>query len=100
MCMAATRWAGIGENIYATSIDTLYELGWTQILISSLQVDIKSVDGNITPPTTLISFADTAYYDAYFGYQFNSTNPCPDGCARNAAGSCAKIVVPVAAPVA
>jgi tRNA(Arg) A34 adenosine deaminase TadA len=88
MCMSATRWAGLGENIYATSIDRLTELGFTQILISSLEVDKKSVDGNVVPATTLISFSNTAYYDQYFGWQFNATNPCPGGCVRNAANTC------------
>lgn len=88
LCMSATRWVGLGENIYATTIPRLKELGFTQIMISSLEVDKKSVDGNVVPPTTLISFTDTAYYDQYFAWQLNTTNPCPGGCVRNSANAC------------
>ncbi len=87
MCMAAQRWASIGENIYATSIDKLRAYGWTQIMISSRKVDRESLEGGLTPPTIIIAGVIPEEVDPYFSYQFNATAPCPQGCSR-AGGDC------------
>lgn len=42
MCIGAILWAGIGSVVYGVSIQTLMELGWMQIDISSREVAAKS----------------------------------------------------------
>ena len=38
MCQAAILWSGIGEVVYGTSIPTLIDLGWPQIVVRADEI--------------------------------------------------------------
>ena len=42
MCQAAILWAGIGEVVFGTFIETLQRLGWNQIDISAAEVTLRT----------------------------------------------------------
>ena len=80
MCASAIRWSGFREYIYATSIDTLVEKGWSQILISSTEVFEES--GKLHGKTALIGDVLANETNGLFSWQYDESCPCPGGCQR------------------
>ncbi|KAI9063432.1 cytidine deaminase-like protein [Trametes sanguinea] len=80
MCASAIRFAGFREYIYGTSIETLIELGFTQIRVPSIEIFRQSFD--LPHPARLIGGVLTEETDLLFSWQFNPDFPCPAGCAR------------------
>jgi len=88
MCAAAQVIAGMGEMIYATTINHLhFKSNIPQILLKSLKVVEKGYAGNeVNPGMIVIAYQ---YRLSYFNTFFDSrvvTNPCPPGCYRNGTG--------------
>lgn len=80
MCMAASRWTGIGEIVYGTSIDSQSLFGWSSIDVSAEEINNAST--SLLTKTSLYGPFDTSLTDPYFAWQFNSSYPCPYGCQR------------------
>lgn len=87
MCASAIRWAHFKECIFGTSIDTLVKTGWGQISISSKELFRRST--GLGSPTALLGNVLTSETDPLFSWQFNASYPCPSGCSRTKAGTCA-----------
>ncbi|KAL3462426.1 cytidine deaminase-like protein [Aspergillus heterothallicus] len=86
MCASAIRWNGFKEYIYGTSIDTLVELGFAQIAISSGEV-FDAAQG-LPSDTSFLGDVLTGETDALFAWQFDDMAECPWGCLRGAEGNC------------
>lgn len=84
MCASAIRWSGFQECIYATSIDTLVENGWSQLSISSAEVFKESE--RLPEKTALIAGVLANETDGLFEWQFDEGKACPKGCMRATAG--------------
>lgn len=82
MCMAAIRWTGIGEVVYATSIATQSSYGWGSIQVSAQT--INNASSALQTRTTLEGPFGTTITEPYFAWQFNASAPCPPGCVRQA----------------
>ncbi|BGP19837.1 hypothetical protein JCM10213v2_007968 [Rhodosporidiobolus nylandii] len=80
MCASALRWAGMGEVVWATSIETIIKGGRNQIYLPSSAIIAASYS---MPHQTLWYGSILANEtDPYFQYQFNETAPCPAECSR------------------
>ncbi|GAA5869549.1 hypothetical protein JCM8547_001520 [Rhodosporidiobolus lusitaniae] len=80
MCASALRWAGIGEVVWATSIETIIKGGRNQIYLPSSHIVAASYS---MPHQTLWYGSVLANEtDPYFQYQFNESAPCPEVCER------------------
>ncbi|KAL0943595.1 cytidine and deoxycytidylate deaminase zinc-binding region [Colletotrichum truncatum] len=87
MCASAIRWAGFKEYVYGTSIDSLVDMGWGQITLSSREVFNQS--SNLSRKTGLLGPVLTNETDGFFSWQFRPATPCPKGCSRSTdAGNC------------
>ncbi|KAL3478170.1 cytidine deaminase-like protein [Aspergillus californicus] len=90
MCASAIRWTGFKEYIYATSISSLVDYGWSQISISSAELFNRSTGLGTT--TSLLADVLSDETDAYFAWQFLESNPCPEGCQRGVDGDSCEAV--------
>lgn len=84
MCASAIRWSGFAECIYGTSIESLVEKGWGQILIYSDEVFEEST--KLPSMTRLIPNVLANETDPFFSWQFDPQYPCPEGCHRSGDG--------------
>jgi len=99
MCMGASIHVGMGEVIFATSINQLIDYGSAQTKIASPVLTRQSIVGRIPTITFTIGFKKELLerYDPYF--QASSQNPnnpaqlCPTGCVRNANNACVAGIV-------
>lgn len=80
MCASAIRWSGFKECVYATSIETLVENGWSQFSISSERVFEESE--RLPGKTSLIGDVLANETDGLFEWQFYEDGECPNGCER------------------
>lgn len=80
MCASALRWAGIGEVIWGTSIETIIKGGRSQIYLPSSL--IVSASYSLGHQSLWIGSILSEETDANFLYQFNETYPCPRDCER------------------
>jgi len=80
MCASAIRYAGFKEYIYGTSIDHLVKSGWSQILISSQEVQAQSwLYGT---GVKVIGSVGTEFTNPLYEWQYQDYKPCPAGCGR------------------
>jgi tRNA(Arg) A34 adenosine deaminase TadA len=88
MDTAAELWAGFKEVVYSVSIDDLIKCGFGQLDVSSKTLTMRGNTLTQSRITQLIK--DVAWADniKYFCHRYILTNPCPDGCHRNNAGTC------------
>lgn len=93
MCYGMERFHRLGESIFGLSINRLNELGWSQITVTSQQIQQRSNtcafgNGSTTSyQTRVIQNILPNTIAPLFAWQFNATAPCPDGCVRSA-GTC------------
>jgi len=88
MCMGACVNIGLGENIYATSINYLLSVNTTQIDLKAKKVEKKAIAGGKTQ-TDVISFRGDIlnFYNELFSWQNQPLAACPPGCIRQS-GKC------------
>ncbi|BGO95272.1 hypothetical protein NBRC10512_003035 [Rhodotorula toruloides] len=79
MCASALRWAGMGEVIWATSIETIIKGGRNQIYLPSSL--IVSASYSLPHMTHWLGSILSNETDPYF-QQLNESAPCPAACAR------------------
>jgi len=96
LCAAAEIFNGVGEVIYATTIEYLTAVNIGQILVPSVELVERAIPGGYVPPQTVISFQDTSLYDPYFSWQNVPTAACPGGCSRDATNACVPTVLAMA----
>ncbi|GAA5900885.1 hypothetical protein JCM8208_004637, partial [Rhodotorula glutinis] len=79
MCASALRWAGMGEVVWATSIETIIKGGRNQIYLPSSLI----VQASYSLPHTTLWYGSILANetDPYF-QQLNESAPCLDGCTR------------------
>lgn len=80
MCASAIRWGGFREMIYATSIETLIQYGWTQLTIPSREVFERGV--GFRNDTVIVEGILEEETDPLFAWQFQRDAACPKGCRR------------------
>jgi hypothetical protein len=85
MCSTAIRYANFAEYIYATSSDTLIELGWPQMDLNSREV-FKRSDG-VGKMTRLVGDVLSGETGGLFGWQYQGGG-CPAGCGKREDGLC------------
>ena len=90
MCASSIRWSGFRECIFATSIDSLVDMGWVQIDLRSREVFARS-QGLSNRMTSLLGGVLTDVTDGMFSWQFQDQVECPTGCQRDSEGQCSKI---------
>ncbi|GAA5920108.1 hypothetical protein JCM1841_004103 [Sporobolomyces salmonicolor] len=80
MCASALRWAGIGEVVWATSIETLIKGGYGQIYLPSSLI----VSASYTLPHHTLWYGSVLANetDPYFSHLNNESAPCPEACER------------------
>ncbi|GAA6036260.1 hypothetical protein JCM8097_006864 [Rhodosporidiobolus ruineniae] len=80
MCASALRWAGMGEVVWGSSIETIIKGGRNQIYIPSSMI----VSASYSLPHTSLWYGHVLANetDPYFAYQFNESAPCPEECTR------------------
>lgn len=85
MCTSAIHWAGFREYIFGTSIETMVRKGWGGMRMPSLEV-LRTA---FNPPlaTRVMGGVLSNETDAYFTWQYDPENGCPEGCERRE-GSC------------
>jgi tRNA(Arg) A34 adenosine deaminase TadA len=87
MCATAIRWAGFEECVYATTIYTLLEFGWSQINLTSHE--LFDHPNTMYTKTRLLGGVLSDRTDPLFAWQFNEGAACPVGCLRDGeAGMC------------
>ncbi|GAA5839141.1 hypothetical protein JCM9279_002606 [Rhodotorula babjevae] len=79
MCASALRWAGMGEVVWATSIETIIKGGRNQIYLPSSLI----VQASYSLPHTTLWYGSILANetDPYF-QQLNESAPCLAGCTR------------------
>ncbi|GAA5980478.1 hypothetical protein JCM11641_003408 [Rhodosporidiobolus odoratus] len=80
MCASALRWAGMGEVVWASSIDTIFKGGRNQILLPSAHIVAASY--SLPHQTMWYGSVLANETDPYFHYQFNESAACPQQCSR------------------
>ncbi|CEQ42675.1 SPOSA6832_04514, partial [Sporobolomyces salmonicolor] len=80
MCASALRWAGIGEVVWATSIETLIKGGYGQIYLPSSLI----VSASYTLPHHTLWYGSVLANetDPYFSHLNNESALCPEACER------------------
>ncbi|GAA5824239.1 hypothetical protein JCM5353_000362 [Sporobolomyces roseus] len=75
MCSSALRWSGIGEVIWATSIETVVKNGYPQIYLPSSAI----VAASYSLPSHSAWYAGILANetDPHFAHFFNESAPCP-----------------------
>ncbi|GAA5888273.1 hypothetical protein JCM6882_008564 [Rhodosporidiobolus microsporus] len=79
-CSTFLRYAGMGEVIWASSIETIIKGGRNQIYLPSSLI----VQASYSLPHQTLWYGHILANetDPYFFYQFNETAPCPEECTR------------------
>ncbi|GAA6019924.1 hypothetical protein JCM8202_001755 [Rhodotorula sphaerocarpa] len=80
MCASALRWAGMGEVIWATSIETIIRGGRNQIYLPSSL--IVSASYSLPHQTHWFGSVLANETDPGFLHQFDEAVQCPEGCYR------------------
>ncbi|GAA5990419.1 hypothetical protein JCM10908_007362 [Rhodotorula pacifica] len=80
MCASALRWAGMGEVVWATSIETIIKGGRNQIYLPSSL--IVSASYSLPHQTHWFGSVLANETDPHFFHQFNESAACPDACTR------------------
>jgi len=89
MCYGMQRFHRSGESIFGLSINQLNDLGWSQITVTTQEIQRKSNtcafgDGTDTSyQTRVIQGILPDEISPLFAWQFNPTAPCPTGCMRS-----------------
>ena len=92
-CASALRWAGIGEVVWATSIETIIKGGRNQIYLPSSL--IVSASYSLPHQTHWFGSILANETDPHFFHQFNESAPCPTSCTRqHVEGSRVSMCVP------
>jgi tRNA(Arg) A34 adenosine deaminase TadA len=81
MCTSAIRYAGFREYIYATTIDHLVQVGWSQILIPSQEVIERSWLWGTG--VKVLGSVGADFTDPLFEWQYQDGGACPKGCSRS-----------------
>ncbi|GAA6060899.1 hypothetical protein JCM10212_000182 [Sporobolomyces blumeae] len=86
MCSSALRWAGIGEVIWATSIETVVKYGYPQIYLPSSMI----VSASYSLPSHSAWFGSVLANetDPHFAHFFDESAPCPGD------GACERVTLP------
>ncbi|KAL8290073.1 hypothetical protein RQP46_003012 [Phenoliferia psychrophenolica] len=85
MCASALRWAGIGEVVWGTSIETIIRGGRSQIYLPSSL--IVSASYSLGHQSLWLGSVLSEETDRNFLYQFNESYPCPSHASTSASPS-------------
>ncbi|GAA5827826.1 hypothetical protein JCM11251_007691 [Rhodosporidiobolus azoricus] len=79
-CSTFIRYAGLGELVWASSVETIIKGGRNQIYLPSSLI----VQASYSLPHQTLWYGSVLANetDPYFFYQFNETAPCPAECSR------------------
>lgn len=92
MCATAIAWCSFTSITYGTSIETLAQLGWSHIGISSSQILESAAEAGVAKTTRLVKGVLANETDPFYGWQFRAEGKCPMGCARERGKGCAPVV--------
>ena len=88
MCASAIRWAGFKELVFGSFSTDLEKHGWLMMSLSA--EELFGYTTSLGTKTTILKGVLSNETDVYFGWQFDATQPCPEGCTRVETG-CQKI---------
>ncbi|KAG6012055.1 hypothetical protein E4U54_007756 [Claviceps lovelessii] len=88
MCASAIRWGGFRELVFGSFSTDLEKRGWRMMSLSAQ--GLFGYTTELDTKTTILEGVLSNETDVYFGWQFDTAQPCPRGCVR-AKTSCQKV---------